>query len=46
MKALKIYYNIEKTAFQIVKPSDKFDGTYAELARAISGGKHTSWELI
>lgn len=45
MKSLIIYFNVEKTSFQVIKPSDKFDGNYGELARAISGGRHHSWAI-
>lgn len=40
-----IFYNKEKTAFQIVRPSSQFAGDYRGLVNAITGGNHHSYDI-
>jgi len=44
MNTLTIFYNKEKTSFQIIRPSIQFGGDYNGLVQAITGGNYHSWE--
>jgi hypothetical protein len=42
---LTIYYNKEKTSFQIVKPNESFDGNWHSLVMGITNGNYISYEV-
>lgn len=46
MKSLIIYFNKEKTAFQVVKPTEEFNGDWAGLARGITKGVYQTFKVI
>ena len=45
MKTLIIYFDSNKKNFQIVKPSEKFQGDYGGLVQGLTGGKFHSWDI-
>ena len=46
MKRLIIYYTADKKSYQVVQPSEKFDGNWAALVQHITGGAYHRYELI
>lgn len=45
MRKLIIYFNAEKTSFQVVSPCEQFNNDWHGLAQAISGGRYHSYEI-
>ena len=46
MKTVTIYYNKEKTSFQVVKPTDQFNGDWKGLVDGITHGTHHSFKVF
>lgn len=46
MKTVTIYYNKEKTSFQVVKPTEQFKGDWKGLVYGITHGTHHSFKVF
>ena len=45
MKTVTIYLNAEKTAFQVVRPSEKFNGDW-NLVHGVTNGFYHSFKVF
>lgn len=46
MKSVTIYLNAKKTAFQVVKPSENFNGDWKGLVHGITNGFYHSYKIF
>lgn len=46
MKSVTIYLNAKKTAFQVVKPSEKFNGDWKGLVQGVTNGFYHSYKIF
>ncbi|WP_395974209.1 hypothetical protein [Chryseobacterium cucumeris] len=46
MKSLIIYFNKEKSSFQVVKPTEEFNGDWAGLAHGVTNGVYHKFKVI
>lgn len=46
MKTVTIYLNAEKTAFQVVRPSEKFSGDWKGLVHGVTNGFYHSFKVF
>lgn len=46
MKSVAIYFNKEKTSFQIVKPTAQFNGNWDDLVHGVTNGRFHSFKVF
>ena len=45
MKSVTIFLNAKKTAFQVIRPSEKFSGNWPELVYGATNGFYHSFKV-
>lgn len=45
MKGVTIYLNEDKTRFRVIRPTDKFNGSWKDLVHSITNGVFHSYTI-